>query len=1450
MKKIFLIILILFLFSLSVVHGDVDTHNYRMVLSLDDADLSSGVYADLSGSGNYSHVEGATTGVSGVIGEAVQFTTTTDALSTRLYPVPDEGWVSFWIKTTDSSYIIGSADNSFNTNLFIFFCSANYLYLREGTYSNGLRFSKSSSGCSSWSSWTHVAYDWSFTNKSQHLWINGAAVALTNDHTATESAGNYPYTIALGGVNLSGSISATYGFAGYMDEYYFVSGEQMSTALAGELYNSGSGARPSFAPPVAPEPTPVVNITFNTDLITDTGDASTTWTLTGSGTHVTDTSFCQWYGCGNFTVDNGDYINSTLGFALNDGISVSYWIYVEQNNAGTDYYWGLEADGNSANFKGESENDFGLNTFYNGDTGQVNQAIGSSYTSVPGTWEHYCTIYNATEGRLLQYKDGVLRQNTSEPAGALNYSIGEAFTIADGRYGDMVGYIDEFLMYNTSIDDSECTRLYNKQRLGTPPEIDVYWKDISIPKDYDFTNAQNNLSFTQRDVNFTIANAGTNSSGNFMYTVYRDISLICSDTISIGPMSETQVSCSWTPSTEGIDTWIFTATITDDVTENNVIRENYIYKNRPYMFFTRDDLTDTLNPYCQNSANKIAYASCQFFDGFLSEDFTPTWTASNIDPRAKKGAENAWGCMYNGWNRSSTQCQRALNHLIGWTHNISADTYTNVQSIPELMYVAMTYDWIFPILNETEYELITNGSYAICQNITNLDNTRPDLDVDDDINGGNGLGFGSGMDLFCAGMAGEYAPNTFLIQRKPDNYWGLSIPSEWRDRQERYLTGYKDSDWAKYQEGWEYQFYSQGSRLLDTFAFYKENPLITSHLSSYNETFCAMARSLVTDMLDDSYNGDTLRNDEANYWRGVQRGDSSSYTDPGSNSLKYWGVASYYAYLCSDTRTKNALLYLRNEANNQTAYSLTDTFMYYTAFSSSTNVTPEASFPKTIFDNSNDIFTIRTNYTYVNDTVIQVDGGDERGGGHSQAQGFYLYALGEPFLDYEQIPTDYFGNDDVRSEEWKNAISFENQTVTQAGSRNTYSDTLGNAVMNQYYGMSDATPASIANDYPNFRTMPLNLTGDVSGYIGTEDAGFAGVRKVMPYAPSGNVQEDFIKFGDMLLRQVIIENSNSSEIYDNRINILDEFNMTGTSENITFSRLGKNLDINVTYSNQTVRQDGDNSSFKYCFSKTDCTGNNLGLGEYRRNYLYVANNDWTGIESYHWYYDGAAQTVTPLGTVDRGAQIGNKVTLFDTNGNGNVEYASYNATGWGLVYDATANIIGAFNTTSIGVVTNQFSSNKTVSVYIDRSNESIEVTINTWRRKTYIDEPDSVEVSVETSALANNGTFTVKKNNVTSIPTTRTGTVVTFNVSTEINSDYYVITADIDVSGDSCSPDGTSDHTFLCSDNCVLSDTIDFTGNNVVISGTGSLHGLHYIKNAVSIKIKGTDVSNICRVKS
>jgi hypothetical protein len=196
--------------------------------------------------------------------------------------------------------------------------------------------------------------------------------------------------------------------------------------------------------------------------------------------------------------------------------------------------------------------------------------------------------------------------------------------------------------------------------------------------------------------------------------------------------------------------------------------------------------------------------------------------------------------------------------LFGWG-NRTISTYSDVQSIHELAHVGFTYDLMFPNLTFTEISLLSKQYHDICQAVTSLADTSPDLDNDSSIVGDNGKGFGSGIATFCYSILGNYPSNPTMIQQRSTQYWGKNIPDEWMDREVSYMRSYKNDSWSKYQERIHYKFYSQ-FHLVEAIWF--EQRFGLNNIAQFQNAINAMAREIITDILDFNYNGLALRNDE------------------------------------------------------------------------------------------------------------------------------------------------------------------------------------------------------------------------------------------------------------------------------------------------------------------------------------------------------------------------------------------------------------------------------------------------------------------------------------------------------------------------------------------------------------------------------------------------------------
>lgn len=1091
-----------------------------------------------------------------------------------------------------------------------------------------------------------------------------------------------------------------------------------------------------------------------------------TATARGTASCFEDNTICKWYGCGNFTTDGGDYFNLTNNFVLNDKITVAFWIYPTSSIDGgnSQYFWEMSTgDWNGdSNYKAMGEGAYGMNIQMHATTGDVTTLLGESKSTRTNVWTHYCAQYDGST--LKVYKNGVLESNVSRPYGNLNYTSGEVINIGKGVYGiDLIGYMDEFEVWNSS--EHNCVDIYDEKSTGTPPNLDLYVKDIyfKMPFNYSNNNSVEDSSGKTLQINITIRNEGvTYSTGSFRNAIKINNSIVSYFNMSLNPESQSVYSYNWTSSV-GFAKFDVIVDVDDVVTEdfedNNEYKFIVPFKNRPWHIDRTEWLT-TLKPYCDNSNNMAAYSSCDWTKNFLSEDFNNAWSGNDVDPRGKKGYENAQSCFYNNWDPANSRCVRATNHLFGWG-NRTVTTYNDVQAIHQLIWVGMIYDLMFPTLNESSIELISNQYEAICQQISNLPNVRPDTQSTELPNGGNGIGFGSGMGSFCDMIIGT-GSNPTLRQDKPQDYDGLSLPFEWDKRTIAYLKGGKNDSYTQYQEGSLYKWYSQNNLV---WVLYIKKIMDVDFINDYQNYIDAMGREQILIMLDNNYNGSTLRNDKSRSFRSINRGDSNSYEDVGSDTINSWGVLSMYAYLTEDVQLKKDLMYLRDYAYNMVSTETTtrnnvDFFMYAKVKGVHGVSSNLDNFPKFFYDVADDIVTFRNNYTYRNDTLFQIDGGEERGGGHSQAQGFYFYALGEPFLDYEQVPYE----DNARAESYKNTITLVYNLTSY------YSHTCGNAQSYHYYGMGNCV---INGTYPNFKQFPMEYSGDVENVFGLSDGLNGGAYRWIPLrGVSVPAKEYYIYMNGVLYRRGVVSGSPSGKVIDNNLNILDEFPSTVNGLNITLNRTGTNkqFSIDTIWVNSSATVQAFNSTVRYGFTKRDTP---TGKGHYQMMHLNIssANADW--IRSYQPYYVGQKVDIEYQSGNDKGAKKGDDYVFFDTNNDGVVEANNYKVKGWGFAYDNAK--IMAFNVTNITTPTKELLlSSVPVSVSIVEGSTKISININTYKRSGVSLLPQMAELKVNISSLSNTTNAYVQKNGVNQ-SSIQNGDILTFNATSSQLGDEYII---------------------------------------------------------------------------
>ena len=1127
----------------------------------------------------------------------------------------------------------------------------------------------------------------------------------------------------------------------------------------------------------------IINLTFDSSGTPwdDTSNLDHTFSSHGTANWV-NRSFCKWYGCINLTATSGDYLSSTAKWNnLDTGMAVSFWYYMTADP--TDSSQGFYQLGGDSTFKWTQEGDYGYSTEWRALTGKINDNVGSSKSSETNTWYHAFLQYDET--RYTVWRNGILVRNISASYGDLNHTYGDLINIGAGIYGiDLIGYLDEFVLYNTTFSDSEVLAIYNLRKDGTPPDLDVFVKDINYTLPINYSDSNNVL--TQGGtmyIYFTLKNQGIENSNNFKWNITLEDNLICNGTSQLNAGEEKEFNCSWTTSTGFHKGYLNLNTSDDDDTSNNAQRIYIPFIDRPWGHFSMDEWTNTIEPYSSNASNVIAYDSYGWSKGFTSEDFNNGWDGDNVDPRGKKGRENAQGCFLNDYDPTKDSCIRAKNHLFGWA-NRTVTTYTDVQAIHELIHVGMIYDLMMPNLTQAENELVAGQLHDICQQVTNLDNTRPDEDDKDYISGGNGWGFGSGMGGFCYLILGANKENPTMIQDRSQYYASGSIVDQWIDRETSYLEGYKNDSWAKYQEGWLYKFYSQ-YHLVENLFLQKRNNL--SDLDEYQNALCAMGRELITDILDFNYNGETLRNDNDQLYRGVQRGDSYSYVDIGSGSFVSADIMTFYGVLCDDVEVKQSLLWLREKFHDKGEgdNGYISTYLHKQLVDEAGSaVSPETNFPKFMFDNANDIITVRTNYTYVNDTIIQIDGGEEKGGGHSQAQGYYLYALGEPFLDFEQVPYE----DDVRMDVWKNGISLQNTTQTVEGTGGVWKNNIGDYGYNQYYGNDGV--AYYSTDYPNYRTFPLAYGGDIEDYVGTMNGDVMGAYNYRGYHNADPIKEYFVKFGDMLVKRTIVSgNTQGAGVYHNFINLYDEFNQTITGTTLLLERndTNKNLKIDLIYSDDTMTMNGGETSISSCYGKTGCSGSERGNSNYARNYLYTTSDNIDFIIVHNWFYDGEEASFGSLTSFfpdgsDKGVwnAITNDRIHFDVDNDGDSQFGDRKTDGWAMAWNDDTNQYAAFGATSYidSSSTTLFTSNKKISFHVKHNTTINEVTVNTMDDvdSPGFDQSQTARITVDCNNQPYNANFIITNSNGDDIePVSEVDGVVTFDVISGQNSEVYTI---------------------------------------------------------------------------
>lgn len=1137
----------------------------------------------------------------------------------------------------------------------------------------------------------------------------------------------------------------------------------------------------------------VLNLTFDneTDLLKDYSSTQQECQLSsGSSAEYLNSTFSKWYGAINMSEDIDDFINCTSNITFNDGIAMEFWVYWIGDPDSQDQGIVQMGEYNGDNHLTIAENNFGMTWQIEADGGRAGDNIGSSDVSNTGEWYHFVGQYNESNFKI--WRNGELKINVDQNYGDINWSFGDPMHLCIRRdIQDCQAYLDEFVLYNRSnFTTSEILEKYNEKRLGTPPDLDVFISRINYTLPVDYSSDINCIECNEGQtmyVEYVVKNRGVNDTIGFNVTLYdnRTSNVLNSTIISLNANSNESHTFAWTTVVDSnIHIWNIHLDIEDNLTEETEINNEqtvYIpFKNRPWHHFNLTQWNKTLRHIVYNVSNSesVGYISANRYDGVASDDFSQAWDCDDIDPRGKKGYENAVACFINNWTNPSGKdsCDRVYNHLSGWA-NLTASTCTNVQAIHEFTWIGKALDLMFPNLTQLQVENWSKSYHDFYQQLA--DSANLESDNQDLISGDNGKGFGDGMN-FGFTLIGMYNQNPSLIGEESDQEYGVDTVQYWINREDAYLESFKNDSWSGYQEKSFYSQYSQ-YHLTDSYWTRYKNGLM--NLSTYQNEICSMGVSYLYWVLDFNYNGNTFMGSNNQFLRVMSMGDSNSYNKVGHGSSIDAGILTLYGLLCEDQDIKNMMFWFRDYYKsketrdfNADEYSAPESFTHPQLELIAVNKTVEEFMPKFIYDNADDVINIRNNYSFINDTYLIFDGGEERGTGHSNTQGYQIYALGENFLVFGETPY----NDDTRMDVHRNGISFQRLSQTVEGTSGVFLDECGNYSYNQYYGMKGCKTPLFSVDYPAYRDFDLQYGGDIEDYIGTDNVHFAGGFIWRPYFNATEpVQEFIIKYGDQVAKRTLVKGNLETELYHNFKTYYEQVNETDSGLNFTLQRGNKNLTTKMVYTNESTEFNYINTSMKYCFAKTSCTGSSQGLGDYGWGYynFTVPNADF--IFTHHWYIEDSESTIVAINDSDKGLLFDlDKNILFDVDHDG-ISYNNFETDGWGMVYLGTSEI-GCFNCTSLNTSTYTImTSNNRTRVFLEYGTDSYKVTVNTWDDITVsgYDEADTIELSIDTQSLTNNADFAVLKNGVDSVSFTESGTILTFNATTIQNSDYYILSA-------------------------------------------------------------------------
>lgn len=1005
----------------------------------------------------------------------------------------------------------------------------------------------------------------------------------------------------------------------------------------------------------------------------------------GSAQAINNRSACLWYNCSDGTTNGGDYWNVSINTTFYDGIAVSYWIKpTVAPTTDTAMYYQFLSDTCDEFFT--QEGDFGPNTKWCMNNGSVDVVLGENERTTANVWTHHFIQYD--EDRFVFWVNGVVKRNVSADFGDFNLTVGDELELMRGRFGiDLRGYFDEWQMWNVSnFQTSDVQEIYNEKKSGTPPD-----RDISIGSEFINATSQYKYNYSDPYNRFNmsgtipyvveIKNYGVLSTTNISKVEVRDTdntTVLCTGDVLLGGQSSVNYSCAL-PKRAGLHVYHLYIDMDGNVSEDD--ETNNYFKlpvNFDYISMGGSTYWDVYRPWVLTDtfANDQKGGNINF----NSEDFNPSWTCEDVDPRGKKGFENAISCVDNNYSEGgNSYCSRLINHLDGWLSlDCWADSEQSVQAIHMVETVGITYEIAKSNLTQTQLENYAVNLTRICNELMN----HPSYLLYNDefiTDPSNGPGFGLGAAYPCAVSLGDDVNNPFSRTTTASIRNPFDSMELWVNRIIRNHL---------------YDEYGEGSLYTDYMSVHKTPLLIWLFRNGapynvnkyYNDGYCAPIRNYAYDILEyDSpdYSGGSISSE-----RNIERhsfGDTFSEQLIGESDHIGAAVMDGYIYACEDPELKKVGLWVREKlgdvssrgSDTNTRFSL---FTLYhlqnvTAFNDSEM---QDWFNNNYYTQTYDRFHYRQGVTWVNDTYIRVDGGTKGVGGHLQAEFFMtVYTRGVNFLMERQVP-----NEDVeRPENFANTMSTTNATT------GAFISNCDDVPFSQQYGGEleyNVNDWTIDSDY-----TPEACRGSHEEPVVNHSLDFFQSFMTQPYDISHNDQERLIiHYKDIRVDNFRVRNNGSSQrIYFHWLNVDLEVNNSASGDVLTITAVNQpdfKYEIDSITSGMTL-------SGEEAFRRTSRvkTGSPNQAAFYNRWSHYKDFSDNDHAVFVHQDYDATKDSTITSSTsngdilVQRTEGSEDVFVILDTNNDGVVAHGLFNATARALTYGIDGSNYAVQNATSV-----------------------------------------------------------------------------------------------------------------------------------------------------------------------